>query len=155
MKDREVILRYLAFQIFDYKTDYEGDMSLFLENAMKKINLMSDKEIEELRNYFRFIMDVTYKCFGNTNFRLPTTDKQGNHRRGRINVALLESVAYFFYSKWKEDYEFLLFNSQKIKENFHKLLENPDYLDAIKSGTSSKAKVITRFDLAQQILGEI
>jgi hypothetical protein len=29
MKDREVILRYLAFQIFDYKTDYEGDMSLF------------------------------------------------------------------------------------------------------------------------------
>jgi hypothetical protein len=42
-----------------------------------------------------------------------------------------------------------------IQENFTKLLENPDYLDAIKYSTSSKSKVITRFKLAQKILGDV
>lgn len=154
MKDREVVLRYLAFQIFDYKTEYEGDMSSFLERVMKKINLMSDKDIEELKKIFLIVMTLTYDIFGNANFRLPTIDKQGNQRRGRINIALLESVAYFFSLKIKEDISFFE-NKESIKTNFQKLLENPEYLDAIKSGTSSKMKVITRFNLAQQILGEI
>lgn len=154
MKDREVILRYLAFQIFDYQTEYEGDMSLFLEKVMKTINLMSNEEIEELKKNFKLVMLFTYNIFSNNNFRLPTTDKQGNHRRGRINVALLESVGYFFSLKIKEYINFIL-QKERIKQNFQKLLKNPDYLDAIKSGTSSKAKVITRFNLAQQILGDI
>lgn len=36
MKDRELILRYLAFKIFDDNEDYQGDMSDFIEEAMKK-----------------------------------------------------------------------------------------------------------------------
>ena len=44
MKDREVILRYLAFRWFDYENLYSGDMSDFVESAMKKINKkMNDK----------------------------------------------------------------------------------------------------------------
>jgi hypothetical protein len=96
MKDREVVLRYLAFQIFNYETDYEGDMSLFLEKAMKKINLISDEEIEKLKKNFILVMKLTFQLFGDTNFRIPIIDKQGNNKRGRINTALLESVAYFF-----------------------------------------------------------
>jgi uncharacterized protein with ParB-like and HNH nuclease domain len=42
MKDRKVILRYLAFKLFDYEKDYQGDMSDFVEIAMKKINLMDE-----------------------------------------------------------------------------------------------------------------
>ena len=72
MKDREIILRYLAFTIFDYEKDYQGDLSNFVEKAMKKINLMSDAEIEVLKINFEQVMNLTFDFFGDKNFRLPT-----------------------------------------------------------------------------------
>jgi hypothetical protein len=36
MKDREVILRYLAFKLFDYEKDYQGDLSDFVEKSYEK-----------------------------------------------------------------------------------------------------------------------
>ncbi len=147
MKDREIILRYLAFNIFDYTKEYEGDLSDFIEKAMKKINSMSDEEIENLRKDFERVMKFTFDFFGDKNFRLPT-----GHKRGRINIAIFESVSYFF-SISSDD--FLEKHKESIKINFIKLLENKDYLDSIKSGTSGKTKVYTRFKLAQEILGDV
>ena len=42
MKDREVILPYLAFKLFYYEKDYQGDPSDFVERYLKKINLMDE-----------------------------------------------------------------------------------------------------------------
>lgn len=147
MKDREVILRYLAFKLFDYEKDYEGDMSDFVEKAMKKINLMDDGEIEILEKDFERVMNLTFDFFGTKNFRLPS-----GKNRGRINIAIFESLCYFF-SKMSD--EFLQDHKKSIQDNFIKLLENPEYFDAIKYSTSSKSKVITRFKLAQNILGDV
>lgn len=147
MKDREVILRYLAFKLFDYEKDYEGDMSDFVEKAMKKINLMDDGEIEILENDFERVMNLTFEFFGTKNFRLPS-----GQNRGRINIAIFESVCYFFSAKSDE---FLQSHKKSIQDNFIKLLENPAYFDAIKYSTSSKSKVLTRFKLAQNILGDV
>ena len=147
MKDREVILRYLAFKLFDYEKDYEGDMSDFVEKAMKKINLMDDGEIEILENDFERVMNLTFDFFGTKNFRLPS-----GKNRGRINIAIFESLCYFF-SKMSD--EFLQAHKKSIQDNFIKLLENPEYFDAIRYSTSSKSKVITRFKLAQNILGDV
>lgn len=147
MKDREVILRYLAFKIFDYEKDYQGDLSDFVERAMKTINLMDDDKIELLRKDFERVMNLTFDFFGNKNFRLPS-----EKNRGRINIAIFESVCYFFSAKTDE---FLQTHKVDIQSNFTKLLENQEYLDAIKYSTSSKSKVITRFKLAQDILGNV
>ncbi len=147
MKDREVILRYLAFKIFNYHEDYQGDLSEFVENAMRRINKMSDDKIEELKKDFERVMIFTFDFFGKKNFRLPSRGS-----RGMINIAIFESVSYFF--SLRSD-DFLKENQQTIRDNFTKLLENQEYLDAIKSATSSKAKVISRFKLAQEILGSV
>ena len=147
MKDREVILRYLAFKLFDYEKDYQGDMSDFVEKAMKKINLMDDRDIDILKNDFERVMNLTFDFFGFKNFRLPS-----GKNRGRINIAIFESVCYFF-SAMSDN--FLELHKKSIQDNFIKLLENPAYFDAIKYSTSSKSKVITRFKLAQDILGEV
>jgi uncharacterized protein with ParB-like and HNH nuclease domain len=152
MKDREAVLRYLAFKIFDYEKDYFGDMSDFLERAMKKLNQMDDESIEILKKDFERVMKSTINFFGKHNFRLFTTDKNGNRQRGRINIALMESVAYFFSI---QNDQLLVLHQDQIKSNFDRLLENTDYLDAIRSGTSGKIKVITRFTLAQKILGDV
>jgi hypothetical protein len=147
MKDREVILRYLAFKIFDYEKEYQGDLSDFVERAMKKINLMDEQQIELLKNDFERVMNLTFEFFGNKNFRLPS-DKN----RGRINIAIFESVCYFF--SVNSDL-FLKDHKSYIQNNFTRLLGNPEYFDAIRYSTSSKSKVITRFKLAQDILGNV
>jgi hypothetical protein len=147
MKDREVILRYLAFKIFDYESDYIGNMSTFLEKAMKKINLMKNEDIEKLRQDFERVMKITYDFFGKNNFRLPINDQ-----RGRISIALLESVAYFFSG---QNDEFLEVHKEKIKDNFQRLLKDEMFLNAIKSATSGKNNVKTRFEQAKTILGDV
>ena len=147
MKDREVILRYLAFRIFDYEKEYQGDISDFLESAMKKINLMSDDEIEALKKDFERVMKLTFNFFGDKNFRLPV-----ERSRGRINIAIFESVSNFFHH---HDDDFLKINKESIQANFLKLLKNEEYLDAVQYNTNSKTKVSIRFRLVEEILGEL
>jgi uncharacterized protein with ParB-like and HNH nuclease domain len=146
MKDREVVLRYLAFKIYNYEKDYKDDMSLFVENAMKKINLMADTEIEKLKADFKRVMTLTFEFFGKSNFRFPS-----NQTRGKINTAILESICYFFSAKSDS---FLDKNKLSIQSNFSKLLQDKTYLDAVRFSTGDKARVKTRFKLAREILGE-
>jgi hypothetical protein len=147
LKDREVVLRYLAFKLFDYATDYHEDMSIFVENAMKTLNVMADSEIEELKADFKRVMTLTFEFFGKNNFRLPT-----NHSRGKINTAILESVCYFFSTKSDS---FLEKNKQTIQNNLSKLLQDETYLDAVRFSTGDKARVKARFKRAQEILGSV
>lgn len=145
MKDREAILRFLAFSIYDYNIDYKGDLSDFLEKAMVKINGMQDQEIEELKKNFKRVMELTYDFFGKKNFRFPT-----ERSRGRLNIAMLETVCYFFL---KHPDKFLLANKEKIKNNLNDLVSNKDYFDAARYATGDKPRVNTRFNLALEILG--
>ena len=145
MKDREAVLRYLAFKIFDYEKDYQGDMSGFLEATMKKINTANSSEIKFLKDHFQRVMRITYEFFGKRNFRT-------NQTRSRISIAILESVAYFFSINSDS---FLKTHKIQIIANFDRLIENVVYLDCVKNATSSKAKVIGRFKLAQEILGDV
>ncbi|AFZ54955.1 DUF262 domain-containing protein [Cyanobacterium aponinum] len=147
MKDRELILRYLAFKIFDDNEDYQGDMSDFIEEAMKKINLMSDDKIDELIKDFERVMKLTYDFFGKENFRLPN-DKS----RGKVNMIMFESISYFFST---HSDQFLQQHKEIIKQNFLKLRQNQEYVGFIKRVRNDKNIVIRRFDLAQQILGKV
>ncbi len=147
MKDREAVLRYLAFRIFDYKTDYRNDMDAFLGQAMETINKMPDNQIDDIRHDFERVMNRTYNFFGERNFRLPT-----DFTRGRINIALLESVGYFFSVNSDA---FLRKHRKKILENYEKLLNHPDFIDAIRHSTSDIKRVKNRFNLAQEILGKV
>lgn len=146
MKDRELILHYLAFKISGYH-HYKGDMSDFLEDAMNKINLMSDEQIDKLKQDFERVMKLTYEFFGKENFRLPN-DKN----RGKVNMIMFESMSYFFSA---HSDEFLKQHKETIKQNFLKLRENREYVGFIKRVRHDKDTVIRRFDLAQQILGKV
>ncbi|RKZ54054.1 MAG: DUF262 domain-containing protein [Candidatus Parabeggiatoa sp. nov. 3] len=147
MKDREAVLRYLAFQIFDYETDYHGDMSDFVEETMRTINLMADEKIATLKSDFERVMTLTFDFFGKRNFRLPT-----DQTRGRINLAVFESVSYFFSIKHDA---FLKTHKKTIQRHFDQLLQDEAYLDAVRFSTANTAKVITRFNRVQDILGKV
>jgi hypothetical protein len=147
MKDREAILRYIAFQIFNYKEDYSGDMSAFLEKTMRTLNKMSDDDILKLKENFNRTMQLSYSFFGDKNFRVPL---MGKTTRGRINIAVLESVGYFFSH---EEDNFLHKYKEGIIKKYSELLENKDYLDAVQNSTGNTSKVFIRFTLITEFLG--
>ena len=146
MKGREIVLRYLAFRYQDHST-YNG-MDEFLVRMMKMINLKSsDDEIAAMKSDFLRVMNWTLQIFGEANFRIATEST-----RGTINIAVFESVSHFI--SLQSD-SFLEENKRKIEANFKKLLQNPDYLNSVKTSTGDFARVEKRFELAKQILGEI
>ena len=148
MKDRELILRFLAFRICDdYRENYRGNMNDFLEETMEKINLMSDEEIDELTNDFERVMVLTYNFFGKENFRLPQ-----DNNRGKVNMIMFESISYFFS---KRNNQFLEQNKETIKQNFLNLRQDQEYVNSIKRVRNDRDMVARRFDLAQEILGDI
>jgi hypothetical protein len=146
MKDREVVLRYLAFRWFDYINEYNGDMSEYVESAMKKINKMDDDKIELIKQDFHKVMTCSFKIWGNSNFRIPT-----NYTRGTINTAILESVCNYLSNK---DLEFIEKNKEVIKDNYSDLIDNEIYFEAVTKSTGNKTKVLDRFKLANEILDQ-
>lgn len=147
MKDREVVLRYLAFKTFDYKKDYKGDMDEFLGEAMKTINKMKHEEITELERDFERVMKRTFSFFGSKNFRFPK-----GQSRGRLNIALMEAVGHFFSTKTDQ---FLEIHKTRIKRNYEKLIKDRELIDSVSLATGDKERVKKRFEKVHEILGEV
>jgi Protein of unknown function DUF262 len=113
-KDQEVVLRYLAFQLLDYKTQYKG-MDDFLETTMKLMNtknLFPTEKQQEIAANFERVMYYTYLFFGNQNFRITTP----NRSRSVMNGAVLESVGSFFAGK-STVLQTMLLMQQSIQDN--------------------------------------
>lgn len=146
MKDREAVLRYLSFRWFDYQKEYNGDMSDYVENVMKKINTLEDPTIENMKTDFRHVMERSFNIWGTKNFRIPT-----GQTRGTINIAILESVCNYLASKTDA---FIENNRKVIKENYSKLLNDVIYIDAVTKSTGSKSRVLARFNLVHKILNQ-
>lgn len=144
MKDREVVLRYIAFRWGNFKERYEGDMSKFLESMMTDINKMSDTQLKEIENDFVRVMQWAFRLWGDICFRVPT-----EKTRGVVNMAILESVCLFL-SLSSESY--LQNNISLIRSNYQQLIKNSLYHESVTRATASKQSVTMRFGLACNIL---
>lgn len=142
MKDRETVLRYIAFRWFD-RSNYT-DMSDFVESAMKAINRMDETRIESIRNDFRRVMEWSIRLWGKLNFRIPK-----GKSRGSINTAVLETVSNFLASKSDS---FLKRNATQIKRNYKKLISDPIFLDAVTTSTGNRGRVANRFQRTNALL---
>jgi hypothetical protein len=147
MKAQETVLRILSFMIFDFKTDYKGSMSNFLEMGMRELNKTDDKNIDDLRNRFEKVMKLSYLIFEDNNFSL-----QANEKYKRVNLSIMDSVCYFLDST---EESFIVKNKEKIKQNYLILINNSDYIKAVTLGTGSSEKVQERFYLAKTILSNV
>lgn len=147
MKDREAALRCIAFTILDYQKSYARSMDEFLERAMRKINKLSMVEVEDLKKSFLKIMEQTHRVFSSSNFRIPS-----DYTRGRINIAVMETIYYVFYKKAELGQRI---DNNLMRQSFQTLLKDSEYLDAVRNSTGSPSKVMTRFDLAKQIFNVI
>ena len=137
MKDREAVLRCLAFVVLNYELDYDGSMDKFLEKAMVKINKMSQKDVDLLEQKALNVFACTERVFGNANFRIPT-----DYTKGRINIAVMETIFNCFY---QSDVDLQNIDFSKLKKGFASLLNNKTYMGAVRWATGSVTQVTTRF----------
>lgn len=147
MKDREAVLRCLAFVVLNYELDYDGSMDKFLEKAMIKINKMPQKEVDILEQKALEVYAVTERIFGNTNFRIPT-----GSTKGRINIAVMETIFNCFYQSY---IEFQHIDSSILKNGFTSLLKNGVYMGAVRWSTGSVSQVKTRFRESHKVIDEL
>lgn len=145
MKDREAILRCLAFVVLNYELDYDGSMDKFMEKAMNRINKMSRLGADDLEKRALNIFSLTFELFGKANFRIPT-----DYTRGRINIAVMESIFNCFFQK-EIDKPIKSEQKEKLLVAFEKLLKNERFLGAVRWSTGSMTKVKTRFRMAHDM----
>lgn len=151
MRDREFINRFCGFYLFgeeSYQNIYKADMDSFLAEAIKKMNKMNLKELDNLFNKFELSMKNNYSVFDESAFRKIKSD--GN--RSVINAALFD-----VYSVLMADYDesFILKSKKKIKDKFFELLNNDDFFNSITLSTGDSKKVNLRFKLIRKSFKEI
>lgn len=145
MKDREAVLRCLAFAVQNYELDYDGSMDKYMEKAMTKINKMRFEDVEALKNRALEVFATTERIFGAANFRIPT-----DYTRGRINIAVMETVFHCFYQADKEP-----LNNQLLQDAFDTLLKTDSFLGAVRWSTGSTSQVKARFRMAHNVFDKL
>ncbi len=150
MKDRYIILRFIAFYLWREKLliskkaeliEYKSDIDEFLGATMDYINRSDDNFIKELEQMFNKVMKIAYKLGGEDIFRIP-----GNERKRPINMSLLESLGYLFSKiEIKDDINIY---KKKIKE----LLDDNNYMIALTVRIDSSPSVKIRFDKIDNLL---
>lgn len=160
MAGRELILRFLAFHIFDYRS-FDGDMDTFLSNAIRVMNLMPDLTDNGLRKIFRgavvpvilthdinsissafeLAMTRCHEFFGDLAFRKGTSTQ----RRTPVNKALFEAWSTIFAELDDEDYQVLLSKKDKILDDYKKIINRDDFERAISRDASSSFGVRERY----------
>lgn len=150
MKDRYIILRFLAFYLWRERQlttkngellDYKSDIDEFVGSTMDYINRLNEESIEQLKQMFNKVMEIAYKLGGGDIFRIP-----GNERKRPINMSLLESLGYFLS---KIDIQK---DADIYKNKIQELLMDKDYMTALTVRIDSSPSVKIRFDKVDSLL---
>jgi len=152
MKDRYIILRFLAFYIWrkgmlvdneNRPIPYKSDMEDFLGNTMEYLNGIDDATEEYLKDIFTTSMKKAYTTFGEDAFRIPT---KFNEKRRPVSMTLFESLSYFFTLVDHHEIDFLSIGELFSQDEFYKSLT---------SNVDSSSMVETRFSYMEILAKEL
>lgn len=142
MRDVEIVLRFLAFQMIPGK--YRGNLKQFLDDVTKLLNAElsrgNETRVDELLFRFSRASIATSKIFGPDAYSRWKADKFD----GRINRAVMDVMNFFF----AEDAiaKAAIGKSQQVKSSFQELCkEDSDFLSSISGTTKSLTNTQTRF----------
>lgn len=144
MRDREVINRFCAFYLLGYDS-YKGDMEDFLALALKRMNELSDDELNQLMVLFEKSMFLNNKIFGEHAFRKSAGSPVAYASRTIINVSLFDVFSVIFA---KNSVVFDSFERDELSVFMYRLLSNDDFNNAISYSTNSARQVRKRFECA-------
>jgi hypothetical protein len=151
MDDHEFVLGFVAFSITPYM-DYpikEG-RDYFLNEAMRKINSMNAKKLNELEKKFINSMNAAYSIFGKYAFRKIL---KNNPKKQPINKSLFEAWSVSLSQLHNEDIEILKERKKEVIDKFINYIGKDD--EFVKSISQAAEKVIYRFGTIEKIIQEV
>ena len=147
MKDRYIILRFLAFYLYfenKVKIEYKSDIDDFLGKIMEYLNQIDEHKLNTLKEIFQKSMYNSYEILGKNAFRIP------NYKRKRpINMALFESLSYLM------SFDISKYNRESVKDKVKSLFNNENFIKSLTERIDSSKSVEIRFDIMKTILKEI
>lgn len=152
MQDRECILRFLAFYLNSWEEYSMKSLDEFLINTMKRINELSDDELDELTMIFRQTMSAASSIFGDDAFR-----KRFDHKETRkpINKALFEAWSVGLARTSVTGIQELKKNRKEVRKDFMRLLrEDASFRDSVSIATGNPRQVEKRFSEIQSLIRE-
>lgn len=156
MKDKELVLRFMAFYFLTY-LNYKAPIKLFLNNAMEKYREISDKDAQEFRTAFKNTVHIIKSLLADNAFkRYYRGDEKhvnGRWEPSKFNVSLYDILMYSFA---KEDKNVVFQNLDQVREGLIQLMTtDSEFIDSIELSTSSVKMVTVRFDKWRKTLQDI
>ncbi len=138
MKDIEVLLR--GFAMLENSEKYSSSMTIFLNEFSKQCKSLSDADISYRRKMFASFL----KSIASVDPAVFTL------KPGRFNITIYEAVFYAICSPAFQKKE--LVKKDFTTDQLAALKKDDDFLSAIKSQTTNKAKVNLRLKRAKELL---
>jgi hypothetical protein len=150
MGARELVLRFIAFYITPYQNYNAGDLDGFLNDAMKKLNSLTDEECQALRAAFSNAMNRAFAIFGRDAFRKRYDPIAA---RNRVNRALFEAWSVALAMLDENEAKMSISQADEIRLSFTSvLLRDAEFNTSISVGTGARATVLKRFSAVEKII---
>ncbi len=161
MKDRYMILRFLAFYLWKSgksidpdsgkPMQYKSNLEDFLSKSMRYVNNLDAKELCSLdfEETFKATMVTCCDLLGKDCFRLPM--KAGSASRRPLNMALFETVSYFV----SQLHEHWMGREKEIMLQYRNLLHDADFVETLTRSVDSKRQIDRRFDIITKAIEEV
>lgn len=152
MRDVEILLRYLAFSF--YIESYSGNMSQFLNETTKRLNLRfthQQAEIEQSVDDFEQALEASISIFGIDKVARKWTDA---HFESRWNRAILDVLLFYFSDAAIRDEA--VRRGDQVVTAYKQMFENDSrFRDAVATTTKSLTATHDRFALWGKVLSDI
>lgn len=152
MRDREFVLRFLAFHIDNPENYTAKSLDGFLGQAMAKINQMDDPGRQALTRDFSRAMHAASRIFGNYAFR-----KRYKHadRKRPVNTALFETWGVHLAHCSPDQIAELIKRKREVVSRSIKLIKtDAEFEDAVSTSTASPRRVRKRFSAVGNLVKE-
>lgn len=149
MEDKELILRYLAFKIFDYTLYDKKDIDGLLSQTMITLNNTAElSDLDNIKAVFELSMDRCFKLFGKHTFR----KSFGSNYRSPINKCLFEIWGNAMSKLNESQFKTLLNNRDLMLNEYNNILTSEIFVDSISRNSMLPKSVNYRFKTIDNIV---
>ncbi len=134
----QLVLRVLAFMLSS-TNPYAGDMEVFLNQALERMNRMSQEELARIERRFYTTMEAVVRVFGPDAFRRATPSGE---RTRFLNSALMDTLCHGFSSR-EEPTDFWAVPARRaaLVRSLDRLWSEPEFQETLTLGTSDVRRV--------------
>jgi hypothetical protein len=159
MRDTQILLRYVAFQLF--LSQYKGLLNLFLNDANRTLNKLwlvpkGREKIQNIVATFAKAINLTIQIFGEKNFARIWLSNKNKYEKQR-NQSVLE-VMLFYFSDYKIQSQLIdidVAKNENIERAFQDLCGSEEFLKTMRSSTQNIPNTSTRLKLWGEKLKEV